>query len=217
MEASLKTANVVIAAKQFNPTIFDQIWLLDNGIATREELQGENAFVLTAPFVQFCAPSFVLVVLPDQLQFTPDPVDEGAGQLVVEKVGRIVTLLPHTPFVAAGLNFVWHLSLDAAAFGEFSKSLFFRENPLYSAFQEDDARYGGYLSKSTLGTRLNLDVRPVRTAAPDGPEAIQFAFNFNLDLPRGQAAVEQITALLRRWDEARNQSASLIQAVREWR
>lgn len=29
-EPSLKGANAVIAAKQLNPTIFDQIWLVDN-------------------------------------------------------------------------------------------------------------------------------------------------------------------------------------------
>ena len=144
-----------------------------------------------------------VVILPDQLQFTPDPVEDATGKLVLDKVGRIATLLPHTPYAAAGLNFVWHLLPDPPGFGEFCRSLFFRDNPLFSAFEQGDARYGGYLSKNTLGTRLKLDVRPVKATAPDGTEVLQFAFNFNLDLRRNPAAVEQIIALLGRWDEAK--------------
>jgi len=214
MELSLKSANVVVAARQLNPTIFDQIWLIDNEIATREDFQGENAFMLTPPFVQFRSPAFVLVVLPEQLQFTPQPLTERAGQLVLDKVGRIVRLLPHTPYVAVGLNFVWHVIPEAAQFREFSKSLFFRNNPLFTAFDADDARYGGYLSKDTLGARLKLDIKPLRMGPPgDGTEALQFAFNYNLDLPKSAAAVQQILEMLRRWDEARDQSQELVQAL----
>lgn len=218
MESSLKTANVVIAARQFNPTIFDQIWLLDNELATREDFRGENVFTLTPPFVQFRAPAFALVVLPDQLQFAPQPVNERAGQLILDKVGRIVELLPQTPYVAVGLNYVWHLIPDASQFAGFCKDLFSKENPLFAAFDVDDARYGGYLSKNVLGARLKLDIKPVTIGAPpEGSEALQFAFNYNLDLPRSAAAVDQILDMLRRWDEARNQSQEIVHAVQTWR
>ena len=218
MESIIRIANVVIAARQFNPTIFDPIWLLDNGLATREELQAGNAFTLTPPFVQFCAPAYILVVLPDQLQFTPQPLDDNSGRLIVEKVGRIVQLLPQTPYAAAGLNFVWHLIPEQAQFAEFSRAVFFQDNPLFAAFQQDDARFGGYLSRNTLGARLRLDVRPVRTTPiPEGPEALQFGFNYNVDIPRSPAAVEQVLRFLERRDEAKQQAEHLVQAIQNWR
>jgi len=141
-------------------------------------------------------------------------LNERAGQLIVDKVGRIVRLLPHTPYVAVGLNFVWHLIPNAAQFGEFCKGLFFRDNPLFTAFDVDDARYGAYLSKNSLGARLRLDIKPHRMGPPgEGTELLQFAFNYNLDLPRSAAAVEQILQMLRRWDEARRESQELVQAL----
>ena len=43
VESQLVGANVVVAARQFNPTIFTQLWLVDHGIATREDFVGGNS------------------------------------------------------------------------------------------------------------------------------------------------------------------------------
>lgn len=217
MDSTLKTANVVVVARQFNPWIFDQIWLIDNGIASREDFRGDN-FTLTPPFVQFSTPEYTLMVVPEQLQFTPRLMNEHTGILVREKVGRITELLPQTPYVALGLNFLWHIAPGDREFAQFSRSLFFCDNPLFSSFDSEDARFGGYLSKKGIGEgRLRLDVKPVRFAAEgEGSEVLQFSFNYNLDLPRGSDAVAQMLATLERWDQARTESSQVIQGILHW-
>ncbi len=216
VRTQLLGGNVVVAARQFNPTIFDQLWLVGNGIALTDEVQGEGRFVFTPPFVQLRTPQFALLVLPEQLQFAPDPVTEDSGVLVVEKVGAIVGLLPQTPYTAVGLNFAWHLIPEPVEYRAFCKELFFRSNPLFSPFEADDARFGGYLSRDILGTRLKLDVKPVVTGSDkERAEVLQFAFNFHVDIERADA-VEKIQQTLERWNEARNYARQIISALEDW-
>ena len=216
IEPSLKGANVVIAAKQLNPTIFDQIWLVDNEVATRDDFRGGMPCVTTQAFAQFVLPSFTLCVVPEQMQFAPNDLNQANGKLVAEKLGRIVRLLPQTPYVAAGLNFIWQFTPDADRFAEVCRSLFFQRNPLFSEFDSPDARFGGYLSTNKLGARLRLDVRPIRLGATEQEtEALQFTFNYNCDLPRSAEAVQPIIALLDRWDAALEHSALIVGKVAE--
>src|SRR5258707_9842242 len=99
----LISENVVVTANQFNPTIVTQLWLVQNGILTADEGPG----IYVPGFVQVKAREFELLVLLDRLQFVPTSEPGKRAELVAEKVGTIVRTLPHTPYVAAGLNFVW--------------------------------------------------------------------------------------------------------------
>ncbi|MHB1034642.1 MAG: hypothetical protein ACYC35_08865 [Pirellulales bacterium] len=215
MSAELRHANVVIAARQFNPTIFSQLWLVRHGIAEEGDFQGESVF--TPAFVQVRAPHFVLLVLPEQLQFAPLPPEEKQGSLVLDKIGQIIQLLPETPYVAVGLNFNWHVAIDASHFAAFSRALFFRENPLFNQFNEDGARFGGYLSKDVFDARLKLDVKPVRVETSEGVvDQLLFAFNFHKDVGKEHPETE-IQQFLKRWDEAHEASAATVKALEEWK
>lgn len=218
MESQLVNANVVVAARQFNPTIFDQLWLLKNGIALPEDFKGGESFILTPPFVQFRSSKFVLLVMPEQLQFVPNPISDESGMLVAEKVGAIVRLLPQTPYVAAGLNFVWHLVPEPSDYNGFCKALFFRSNPLFASFDTEDARFGGYLSRDVLGARLKLDIKPTKVAVTPGrqtQEILQFTFNYNVDLGRPNA-VEKIEQTLSRWNDARDYAQQTVSSLEGW-
>lgn len=217
VESQLVGANVVVAARQFNPTIFTQLWLVDHGIAAREDFVGGDSFILTPPFVQFRTPAYLLLVMPEQLQFVPLPITEKAAEMVLEKVGAIVRLLPQTPYVAVGLNFHWFLVPGASDYDAFCRALFFRTNPLFASFDTGDARFGGYLSRDVLGTRLKLDIKPVKIGGPmmPTPEILQLVFNYNVDL-KGANTVEQIEETLSRWNEARNYASQIISELENW-
>src|SRR5579862_3971247 len=107
MEVERVGHNVVIAAHNLNPTISSQLWLVKQKIAT------EDAFlpgcVFTDPVVNVQAKDFTLLVLPEQFQFAPRVSRELERDLVIEKVGAFVRALPHTPYRAVGLNFLWHV------------------------------------------------------------------------------------------------------------
>ena len=215
MESRLVHANAVVVARQFNPTIFSQLWLLRNEFATEDDFQGESIF--TPGFVQVRAEGYVLLVLPEQLQFSPLPMDGRHGEVVSDKVGKIVQRLPETPYVAVGLNFNWQVDIeDADEFVAFSRALFFRTNPLYAQFDQADARFGGYLSKEMFGGRLKLDMKPVPVGPPsERVERLLFAFNIHKDVGRDNS-VQEIQQMVGRWNDALDQTSEIVASLEGW-
>lgn len=213
MKMEMNPANVVIIARQFNPSIISQYWLIKNGIFAEEEIQPDSVFSPVIANVQ--SMDCQLLVLPEQIQFT-FKVDKHPGQeLLISRLGKIVEALPHTPFVAAGLNFSWQVyEEDEATSAALGRKLFFRDSsPLFSFFDTDDARFGSYMSRDILGCRLKLDIKPVTISSQEGKSnRLQFGFNFHLQLDSDDKA-KQIMHLFKRWDEARKTANSLMQQI----
>lgn len=200
----LVDANVVVIARQFNPTVTNPVWLVKHGLVREDEIGEGCAF--TNVFSQVVTEEMIFVLTPDQLQFTPRGEPERKQELAIAKVGEFVKLIPHTPFIAAGLNFNYQLFPENIGVQELCRSLFFvQDSQLHAIFDTEDARFGGYLSKDVLGCRLKLDVKPAYVQASNEPEAshfIQFHFNYHMELLKEQAPVEKITSMLSKWNEA---------------
>lgn len=213
MKLEMNPANVVIIARQFNPSIISQHWLIKNGIFTEEEIQPDSIF---SPLIAtFQSRDCQVLVLPEQLQFAFKPSDHSGQELLIAKLGKIVQALPHTPFIAVGLNFSWQIyEEDGAANAALGRKLFFRDtSPLYQFFNAEDARFGSYMSRDILGCRLNLDIKPVISAPQEGATVrLHFGFNFHLQLDEGDS-VDIILNLFKKWDEAKETAASLIKQI----
>jgi hypothetical protein len=208
----------VIAAQHFNPSIAKQIWLVDNYIVHREEFKDDQeGVVFTDMFVQVPTRDFHLLIVPDNCQFTIPPHVERQQELILDRVGRIVSTLPHTPYKAIGLNFIWHLTPPRGTIAEASRKLFFSPNNLlHRLFDAPDARFGCYSSKESLGFRLKLDVKPMAVLSAENgkeKEAIQYAFNYHCDLTGSRNAVEEITSILGRWNEARDEAEEIVKTT----
>ncbi|MBU0652030.1 MAG: hypothetical protein KKG96_04030 [Proteobacteria bacterium] len=209
----MNPANVVIIARQFNPSIISQYWLIKNGIFTEEEILPDSIFspVIANVHSRDCQ----VLVLPEQLQFTSTLADPAAQELLISKLGKIVQALPHTPFVAAGLNFSWQVyDEDVASNAALGRKLFFRDDSLlYKFFDVDDARFGSYMSRDILGCRLKLDIKPVTVPRPEGTSnRLHFGFNFHLQLTEDDKA-ESILKLFQKWDEAKETAISLMKQI----
>jgi len=205
-------ASLVIAAHHFNPSVFSQLWLVRNNVAGEGEFRPGCLFSDQAVNVE--AESFALLVVPPQLQFVPKGPPEGQGDLVRAKVGTIVRALPHTPYSAVGVNFIWHLTPDDGNIPAATRALFYVSGRrLWREFDREDARFGAYLSKDIFGCRLKLDVKPViKHAAGTKSEVLQFAFNFHSDVPQeGNRVVEAIEGHLAKWDEAKAEATRIVQ------
>jgi hypothetical protein len=214
MSVELAGANVVVAARQFNPSVFSQLWLGRNGIVAEDDFLPGCLFSDQA--VNVVSPSFGLLVVPPQLQFVPALPVESQRELIVDKVGMIVDLLPHTPYVGAGLNFFYHLRPDDGDVPALTRLLFYNpERPLSQFFQSSDARFGVYFSKDFLDCRLKLDVKPI--VVPDGSgtmEVVQFAFNFHLDVPPdGSEPQSAIKRHLQNWDDAAVEAKGIVESL----
>jgi len=209
--------NVVIVARNFNPTIFSQLWLVKHEIFSEKDVQEQ--FVFTPMVVSVTTPEVNFLGVPDRIQlgFANDKLD---SQGVIERIlGRIVKELPHTPFQAIGFNLAWTISpKNPKEFQKLNKTFCPpKNNPLTKYFVEPDCRHGSYLSKNVPMGQLRLEIKPV--IVPDSPsssEAIQLAFNFNRDLPEGSKP-SQIHEFLASWDDAFSMSLGMVEAIdKEW-
>ena len=215
MSANLIGSNVVIAARQFNPSVFSQIWLIRNEILAEEDFQQKNC-LFSEEVVKIESNRFGLLVVPPQLQFVPRVKPEEQGEVVSAALGTIVRLLPHTPYIAVGLNLIWHILPEDHDAGAYTRSLFYvPDRSLSQAFDVPDARFGAYYSKNTVGCRMKLDVKPISWQTETGTEEVlQFAFNFHLDVP-DQEPLSAIEHHLNRWNEANEEAARIVHDVAE--
>src|SRR5262245_45020620 len=105
MSLELADANVVVIARAFNPAVFGEHWLVRNELIREGDLQ--EGFVFTDVFSQFQTRDFAMSVVQQRLQFAPKVPEARQQNLIIEKVGAVIRLLPHTPYTAAGLNLTW--------------------------------------------------------------------------------------------------------------
>jgi hypothetical protein len=191
------------------------MWLVRNGLLVEEDFG--PGYLYSEAVVQMATPQFLLLVLPNQLQFTPNEQIDNQQVLIQEKVGRIVASLPHTPYIAIGLNFVWHMSNEERGIERLSRELFFKEgSDLYRRFDFPNAQFGAYLSRDFGGCRQKLDIKPItldESGQEGGGQRLQFAFNFHLDLKDEAQSSHRIQELLGRWDEVREESRQIVESL----
>lgn len=213
MPLELVGANVVVVAQQFNPSVFSQLWLVKNHIL--EEGDFRDGCLFSDDVAKIESRQFGLLVVPPQLQFRPTLSDEGESDIVAGVVGRIVRTIPHTPYKAIGLNFVWHVWSDDGDMHQLSRSLFFASNSsLLSDFADaKDVMFGGYASRDFGECRLRLDMKPIFNQVNGEPEGrMQFSFNFqvdHLDSPDVEA-VSVMERHLQSWCELREESNRIV-------
>lgn len=204
----LSVSNIIIVADKFNPSLFSQVWLDKHGILPEKESKGDQIY--TPAFVLAQSELFSLQVWPERLQFSYKDGEQDATELIHNTVGKIIELLPHTPFTAAGINFTWRISPpDSSNFSSMDRSMFWMDSALHSLFNSEDARFGGYFSKDFLGTRLRLDIKPVRK---NELEAFQVAINFHVDLTEGDP-VELALGNLKNWTAFRKYSEEVSDII----
>ena len=211
MSVELVGQNVVIVARLFNPSVLSQLWLVRHGLIAEDDF--ESGCLFSDSLVQASTANFNLILVPEQFQFVPKVGDDLEQALIVEKVGAIVSHLPHTPYTAVGLNFLYHLTPEDGDAGQLSRQMFFRpETPLYQNFNSEGALYGAYLSKDFDGCRLRLDIKPVTVPLPDTRKEtrLHFGFNFHLDLAGDEGAVDNIVAMLNRWTAAKAEAVRIV-------
>lgn len=216
MTAEFGGANVVINAERFNPAVFGQLWLIKSGVLNEEEF--ESGCVFTDDVAQVHSKDFNILVLPPRAQFVPKSNDAQNEQAIIEGgLGRIVEKLPETPYRAVGFNFEWRLSVEDGQIEAASRKLFFSPSDLvHQTFDFDDARFGTYASKDSLGFRLKLTVAPSYEPTVAGNVRDVIAMRFNYHLGFGEAAADSVSLIrqqLSRWNEARSEAEGISNSL----
>ena len=210
--------NVVVVARNFNPTFFSQLWFLKIEVFPEGDLK--DNFIYTPMAVSLTTPEVAFLAVPDRIQLGFAGDKPNYSKLIDRILGAIVQKLPHTPFQAVGFNMTWNLlAKNSDEFSRVNRQLFLSsENPLAKSSAEADCRFGFYLSKNLAMGRMRLDIKPM-IAAPVGTvgtEGLQLNFNFNRDLQE-ESKIEVILEFLQSWDMALSLSSDMVKAVgRTW-
>jgi hypothetical protein len=211
---NLTNGNIVIVAQNLNPSIFTQLWLLKQGVFVEEEFKQESFFTPAA--VNVFTDNSQLLIVPERLQLTFLNTDK-QDVLAKRIIGTIVEALPHTPYNALGFNFTWVSEpSEGTGFSEKLREMFLSpKNPLASYFNDDNARFGMYMSKDVDNMRLKLDMKPVTHSQERSKEALQLIFNFHKDLK--DDAVHTIVSSLGQWYNTRKLSEEIVLEVsKKW-
>jgi len=207
MNKQLVGFNIVITANNFNPTVFNQVWLYKNKIATEEDFKLPGN-VIADGFTQISAENFVIIITPQQLQFIPRNIDIAFGTIKGILV-KLIELIPQTPFIGIDINFDWHFTLDTS-FHEYTKSKFWNENnPFLKHFATPDCSYGYYISKNieeVNDVRLKLNIKPIQfpVIGQESQERLQLLFNYHKDYKSED--INRILTMLQDWDKLYNNS-----------
>lgn len=211
MERSLNSSNVVINANVFNPSVFRESFLADRGVLSPEG-KLEPGFIFSDQVVSVPTKDFTLLVVAQQLQLVlVQSVRANSHEIVRSVIPPIVEELPHTPYTAAGINFVWFV-VPEETLAVVTRRLFPNARSIFGdVFDVPDACFGYFASKDLDGVRLRADVKPVIVEEDkQRREVIQCVLNFHMDLAGQDAAPQKISELCGRWREFDELSEMLV-------
>lgn len=206
---------VVLIADAFNLSIFNQLWLSECGILTKEEIT-DGQTLISPVAVNVVTTNYELLIVQERLQLTISREFENPHQLINRVVGGVVRTLPHTGYSGLGFNFTSTvLTSDENSLARLQELFMSQEHPLHERFLKSDSRFGSYMSTSSLhGSRLNLDTKPVRINQSD--EAQRMTFNYHFDLQNIEDRIELIEGALNRWTDFDIDAFELSQSFEDY-
>lgn len=208
--------SVVILAQSFNPTIFNQHWLVSNKFINEANIEPTSIF--SQNLANIITPNYNLLVLPEQLQFNSITESVTFNNDILCTLVPIIEKISETPFKAVGINFNWFIKDNSKSMQVFTKELFFNTNSkLFSEFDSDDSRFGAYMSKNFNNTRLKLDIKPVQIinniTDHNISEYLNYNFNFHLDLNQIDTAVIDLVNTIKAWESFKFESEKIVELI----
>lgn len=209
MEFILVNKNVTIVASNFNISVFRESWFEKEGIILPEDIEIEKS-AFTPSVVQVSTKKFVLTIVQNQMVFV---INDESDEHTLKVISKLINALPHTPYTAIGVNFVYQILDDS---GSLSRNMFFNEKlNLFNAFNDnsENPRFGAYLSKDFCESRLKLDIKPTNVKEDSMTKLeMRFNFNFHKDLSEKECVSEMLSHL-DNWNKLYGKSVELMNSL----
>jgi hypothetical protein len=165
MAFSLIEANIVVLAKNHNPSIVSKEWLIQNKIIDEQVLNFAHLPVVSVIETN----NFNLIVDQNKLQLRIKKISpenlKALPQIILEYIGK----LPETPYTAIGLNFSYHLEAKARKIKDI---LLIDDKRLIEHFSEDYT-FGGIITFAFGDFIVKLTIQPINH------KEIKVDFNFH--------------------------------------
>jgi hypothetical protein len=228
----LESTSVVLVANDVNQSIFSLPWLVNNGIVLDAELQrdaasaGEFPRVVVVPGVTSIRTArYELMALPDRVQMQMEEPDDDADAVLMRTLGKIATILSHTPFTAIGLNFYYKYEpLNQLHFATWNSSLFASPWALRYCGKGNRDRFGTTFAYddfdgARMRVRAAVSAKPKDHIAPEvdePPYEVKLHFNLHRDLAGlNDSRVKELSRILALWREVKLQTWEIAQSLKK--
>jgi len=159
------SANIVILASNYNPSIVSKEWLYQRGIFT----ETVKNFVHTPVFALVESEVFSLVVDEERLQIIAKKVTQDSLNALPSIAEKFVDILPETPYKGVGLNYHYNFPRE--------------EYDLHTILSPNDAKLSELLSSTyELGATVVFEFEKFVATFAVSPSLVkeqQFRMNFN--------------------------------------
>jgi len=166
---TLGGANIVVLARNYNPSIVSKEWLYEKSIVK----EAVTSFIHTPPLSVVETQQISFVLDENRLQISLKNITTENMEILPKISADFASYLPETPFVAVGFNYKYHIS---------------KENSLLETlFHPDDARLKALFSENyEVGQIVSFAFEEfvVRMSAPpakDGATMVTVELNFHSD------------------------------------
>jgi hypothetical protein len=198
---SLRGANIVVLASNYNPSIASKDWLVRKGIITGNV----TGFVHVPPMSTVETDEISLVVDEHRLQVTLKTPSESAVALLGGIVESFVTSLPETPYTAVGINYAFAVPQHRCAISD----LFKPDAETAKRVFADDYELGVIVSFPFDTYRVRANVPPPRDLPSGEKDMVVLDFNFHCAAMGSDAVVDRLSNLSDTLDKAK----SVVQGV----
>jgi len=188
----LKNANIVILAKNHNPSIVSKEWLTQRKIVEEKV----DKFSHSPLFSLVETASLALVLDPDRLQVSLKNASLSTLELLPKLTEKYVCNLPETPYTAIGFNFLFQM----ASMVDSIKKLFKPDDKKFSELFSADYQVGGNISYKFDGFFAKVALLPV----DDGSILADLNFHFNCK------GTEDIKIALKKYDSTIKKSTDIL-------
>lgn len=206
---SLLMQNIIVAAKAFNPSIFSQLWLMQQGFINEQDKIEHQ--ILQPMIAQLFTHTLELTVIPDRMQIVFINELRENPDTLVEKTKGIIKALQHTPYVAIGANFDWKIT--SRKLMDIIERLFKESSePFLSNFANPGTKFGFFISLEPEELKpnitVNLDIRPLKGQDDD----MRCAFNCNMDLT-GDNKIDDMSGFLDKYNLMKKYSDNILSTI----
>jgi len=148
MNFSLESTNIVVQAKEHNPSIISKEWLANKGII-KEKV---NNFAHTPVFSLIETDKFDCIVDPERLFLIGKKPDSDTIKRILEIVKIYSKLLPEIPYKSIELRFIFGLTEEKKDL----KALFSKNEELFISQLGKDYQIGGLLTFDYKNFKVRL-------------------------------------------------------------
>jgi len=156
MSLKLISTDIIIIAKEHNPSIITKEWLYEKKIIEEEFID----FLHSPRFSFFESESFSLNVNPQRFQIFCKKKNQRYINLLTNIAKKYINILPEIPYKSLGLNFIWEVSKDENINPPDIIVNFSSLNNLSKLFNTDNINCGAIIHTKYKNYILRLTINP---------------------------------------------------------